>query len=626
MILRYSTQGRDRKTPRNSDFWGIVGFLVAMSEIETHSPDAGTGPREIDKHRDDLLLARANTPLGQHLAKLPPDRVQELVDIMAVLREKRPQFIHSFVSNADKTLEEYASSLLANATVPSDRLQRAFVAALSRHDPKIDGAAVLRELQKGILVDTSGHCGLIGDTESIHSLLLLGLAARQRGDSRVYALAGGGVPLDNATLPGGFYWDGNRVNLHSKKINGESSGSMIASTVEACTLQSAVQIPEKYKGRFDEHGFPATLEALAPERRAFASFLREEVVRPESLLRDIFSDKGLRFCDQVARVNEVLWSRLGGTTRGLPGLAYGLIEDVNCLILDELILKESTSPHESREPLYRLLFDRDLRNRVLEAFNSPDPSAPVVQGAWRHNETRAVSYGTHLFWLLEGTPCTDQLTGRLSVKNARQSRLSISESGILSNESRTFMMEMTPKNIRELIHGRMREDGKAEKLSPGTFLNILLLTMENCSIIGGMNQADYAATYQRILAPILSEVVPCQAVDNFKRLTLDNFCLGLLFTGIKGKEGSFEHLLLHPHSLVEAVNQNATTMSVAEAGALDITNWVNTIVPKAEFPEKLDGKVVEVSLPNGKTAWKLAPRFSFSNLYREMRSVTPSGS
>jgi len=545
---------------------------------------------------------------------------------MAVLREKRPQFVHSFVSNAGKTLEEYASSLLTNATVPSDRLQRAFVIALQRHDPKIDGAAVLRELQKGILVDTSGHCGLIGDTESIHSLLLLGLAARQRGDSRVYALAGGGVPLDNATLPGGFYWDGNRVNLQPKKINGESTGSMIASTVEACSLQSALQIPEKYKGEFDANGFPSTLDALAPERRAFASFLRQEVARPESPLRDIFSDTGLRFCDQVARVNEVLWSRLNETNRGLPGLAYGLIEDVNCLILDELILKESTSQRKSEEPLYRLLFDTDLRNRVLEAFNAPDPSAQVVQGAWRHDDARAVSYGTHLFWLLEGTPCTDQRTGCLSVKNARQSRLSLSESGILSNESGTFTMEMTPRNVRELLNGRIREDGKAIKLSPGTFLNIVLLTMENCSIIGGMNQADYAATYQRILAPILTESVPCEAVERFKKLTLDNFCLGLLFTGIKGKEGSFEHLLIHPHLLVEAVNQNATSMSVAEAGALDITNWVNTIVPKAEFPEKLHGKVVEVALPNGKTAWKLDPRFSFSNLYREMRSVTPSGS
>ena len=146
------------------------------------------------------------------------------------------------------------------------------------------------------------------------------------------------------------------------------------------------------------------------------------------------------------------------------------------------------------------------------------------------------------------------------------------------------------------------------------------------AIIGGMNQADYAATYQRILAPILSEVVPCNAVEQFKRLTLDNFCLGLLFTGIKGKEGSFEHLLLHPELLVESVNQNSTAMSVAEAGALDIVNWVSTIVPKAEFPEKLAGKVIEVTLQNGQTAWKIDPRFLFSNLYREMRSMTPSGS
>ena len=139
-----------------------------------------------------------------------------------------------------------------------------------------------------------------------------------------------------------------------------------------------------------------------------------------------------------------------------------------------------------------------------------------------------------------------------------------------------------------------------------------------------MNQADYASTYQRILGPILSEVVPCEAVDNFRRLTLDNFCLGLLFTNVNGKEGSFEHLIHSPDELVAEVNKNARTMSVGEAGILDIANWINTIIPKAEFPEKLLGKVVEVDLGNGRTAWQIDPRFSFSSLYQEMQSVTSS--
>jgi hypothetical protein len=561
------------------------------------------------------------------LPTLPPERALELKDIIDILHDKRPQFINSFLANAGKNLEQYACDLLQNATVPSERLQRAFVAALTKHDPSLDGASVLRELQKGVLVDTSGHCGLIGDTESIHSLLLLGLAARQRGDARVFALAGGGVPLDNATLPGGFYWDGKRVNLHPKKIRGESSGSMVASTVEACGLQGALQLPEKYKGTFDEHGFPTTIQALAPERRAFATFLRQEVSRSDSPLRDLFQDESLRFCDQVARINEFLWSRLGATTRGLPGLAYGLIEDVNNTMLKELILKESGSePERSKEPLYRVLFDRNLRNQVLEAFNSPDPNAPVVQGAWRHADDRSVSYGTHLFWLLEGTAYTDANSGQVSIKNARQVKLSLSKDGFLSSDDGRFHVEMTPENVRDLLDGIEDGNGRGFKLSPGTFLNIVLLTMENCSIIGGMNQTDYASTYQRILAPILSEAVPCEAVEKFNRLTLDNFCLGLLFTSIKGKEGSFEHLLLHPQALVEGVNQNATTMSVAEAGVLDILNWVNTIIPKAEFQQKLAGKITEVPLDNGKTAWKMDQRFSFSNLYREMRSVTPSES
>ncbi len=597
-----------------------------MSDIDIRRRDDENPPALTQRAQNDVGPQRPSDGVREHLASLPRERAHELGEILETLREKRPRFINSFLASAEKSLERYASDLLSTATVPSERLQVAFVDALRRHDPNLNGASVLRELQRGVLVDTSGHCGLIGDTESIHSLLLLGLAARQRGDSRVFAMAGGGVPLDNATLPGGFYWNSQRVNLHPQKIKGESSGSMMASTVEACALKSVLQVSPKYKGTFDDNGFPSEIEVIPSERRAFVSFLREEIARPESSLRDIFTNPHLRFCDQVARVNEALWSGLGATDRGLPGLAYGLIEDVNSHILRRLILQESGRPVEhSKEPLYRMLFDADLRNRVLEAFNSSD-SNPMVQGAWKHNELRNVSHGTHLFWLLEGTACIDEFSGRASVKNARQSKISISKDGILSNEDNSFRVEMTPENVGCLLDGLPTENGRAIKLSPSTFLNIILLTMENCSIIGGMNQADYASTYQRILGPILSEVVPCEAVENFKRLTLDNFCLGLLFTSVKDKEGSFEHLLLQPQALVEAVNQNARTMSVAEAGVLDIANWVNTIVPKAEFQDKLSGKVVEVPLANGKTMWKLDPRFSFSNLCREMRSVTPSGS
>ena len=573
-----------------------------MSENVTDSSFTGDGDSE-----DEILLP------------LPPERIQELVDILGVLREKRPQFVSSFLANARKTLEEYAALLLEGATVPSDRLQRAIVAALQRHDPTIDKEEILGELRKGVLIDTSGHCGLIGDSQSLHSLLLLALGARQRGDSRVYALAGGGVPLNNVTLPGGYYWDGIRVNLHPTKINGESSGGMTASTVQACTLQGVLKMPEKYKGQLDAIGFPANLDVLAPERRPFASFIQHEAARPESHLQYVFNTPELRFCDQVARFNEVLWSRLGNSSNGLPGLAYGLIEDVNCAVLDELILNESASTQESSDPLYRLLFDTDLRNRVLEAFNTPDPSTPVVQGAWRHDDRRAVSYGTHLFWLLEGTPYTDHFTGRMSVKNARMSSLSLSESGILSNASGTFRMKLTPQNVRDHIHGMLREDGKAVMLSPGTFLNIVIPTMEGGSILGGMNQSEYAATYQRILAPILAEHIPCEAVEKFKQLTLNNFCFGLLFTSIDGKAGAFEHLLLRPDVLVESVNQHATTMTVAEAGVLAVYDCISIVVPKTEFPEKLAGKIVEVDLPDGNTAFRLAPRFSFASLYREMR-------
>jgi hypothetical protein len=598
-----------------------------MNVIDDYQREDGNSPYPGRYPQDEAQPARASDTIRRHLSRLTPERALELEEVVETLRDRRPQFINSFIANAGKTLEHYATDLLETAKVPSERLQRAFVAAITKHDPNVDCASVVRELQKGVLVDTSGHCGLIGDTESIHSLLLLGLAARRRGDARVFALAGGGVPLDNATLPGGFYWDGKRVNLHPKKIKGESSGSMIASTVEACSLESALQLPEKYKGAFDANGFPTTIQALAPERRAFATFLQQEISKPNSPLRDLFKDTTLRFCDQVARLNEFLWTRLGTSDRGLPGLAYGLIEDVNHTILKELILKESGAPPEySKEPLYRILFDRDLRNEVLEAFNPSDLNAPAVQGAWRHASDRSVSYGTHLFWLLEGTPYDDPSSGKLSIKNARQVKLSLSKDGILSSDDDRFRVEMTPENVRDLLDGVKDLNGRGFKLSPGTFLNIVLLTMENCSIIGGMNQADYASTYQRILAPILAEVVPCEAVDRFERLTLDHFCLGLLFANIKGKEGSFEHLLLHPQALVEAVNQNATTMSVAEAGVLDIVNWVNTIIPKAEFQERLAGKISEVQLDNGKTAWKIDQRFSFSNLYREMRSVTPSGS
>ncbi|MEY2720014.1 MAG: hypothetical protein RLZZ273_1380 [Bacteroidota bacterium] len=575
----------------------------------------------MSEHVTDSSFADDADSDGEILLPLPPERIQELYEIMVVLREKRPHFIQSYLANASKTVEEYASMLLDGATVPSDRLQRAIVEALRRHDPAIDEESILVELQKGVLFDSSGHCGLIGDSQSLHSLLLLALGARHRGDSRIYALAGGGVPLNNITLPGGYYWDGNRVNLFPTKINGESSGAMTASTVQACTRQNVLRLPEKYKGELDANGFPTDLGVLSAERRPFASFVQREAARPESPLQYVFTTPELRFCDQVARFNEVLWHGLGETPNGLPDLAYMLIEDVTCAVLDELIVNESASTQESRDPLYRLLFDADLRNRVVDAFNVPDPGAPVVQGAWRHDENRAVSYGTHLFWLLEGTPYTDNVTGRMSVKNARMSSLSLTESGTLFNAAGTFSMEMSPQNVRELLNGMIREDGKAVKLAPGTFLNIVITTLEGGSILGGMNQSEYASTYQRILAPILSEHVPCKAVETFKQLPLSNFCFGLFFTNIEGKAGAFEHLLLRPDVLVESVNQHATTMTVAEAGVLAVNDCVSIVVPKSEFQEKLAGKLIEVALPDGNTTYKLAPRFSFESLYREMRTA-----
>ena len=596
-----------------------------MSEIEDHqrSDQNLTSRTTLALHHE-----RLQAPTGvlkNVLSALPPERAEEITSIIEVLREARPEFINSFLANAEKSIEQYISEILSTATVPSLRLQRAFTSAITRHSPDLDGASLIRKLKKGVLIDTSGHCGLLGDTESIHSLLLLGLAARARGDSHIFAFAGGGVPLSNSTFPAGYYWNGQRVSLHPQKIAGKSSSRMMVSSVEACALKNVLQTSPKYKGEFDQHGFPSSIEAIPEERRRFAEFLLQAVSQPESPLRELFTDQNLRFCDQVAQINQSLWAQLNAANNGLPNLAYGLIEDVNQDVLKEIILKESGRPPEqSQEPLYRILFDNDLRNQVLEALNTQEQEGPVVQGAWRHDEQRNVWYGTHLFWLLEGTPSTDPITGKQSVKNARQSRLSISADGILSNEDDTFRVEITPRTIQELLDGVVIDSNHAVKVVPGTFLNILVLTLENASIIGGMNQADYASTYQRILGPILSEVVPCEAVDNFRRLTLDNFCLGLLFTNVNGKEGSFEHLIHSPDELVAEVNKNARTMSVGEAGILDIANWINTIIPKAEFPEKLLGKVVEVDLGNGRTAWQIDPRFSFSSLYQEMQSVTSS--
>lgn len=391
-----------------------------MSEIKNQRENSQKQSSE-SKTLQETDFTLPTGALEKTLSAFPPERANELISIIKVLREKRPEFIHAFETNADKSLEQYISNILTTATIPSPRLQGALASAISRHIPDIDSASLVRELQKGVLIDTSGHCGLLGDTESIHSLLLLAIAARQRGDSHIFAFAGGGVPLSNATFPGGFFWNGQRVSLHPKKISGQSSGSMTAATVEACVLKTILQTSPKYKGTSDEHGFPSTLEAVPHERQDFAAFLREEISSPNSQLRDLFTNHDLRFCDQVARINETLWSQLNTTHQGLPKLAYGLVEDVNRDVLQQLLIKESgVRPEDSQEPVYRLLFDPNLRNQVLDAFNPPDSSAPVVQGAWMHDETGAVSYGTHLFWLLEGVPHLDPFTGKQSVKNARK--------------------------------------------------------------------------------------------------------------------------------------------------------------------------------------------------------------
>lgn len=357
--------------------------------------------------------------------------------------QHRPEFGELVQTWKDKTLLEYYAQDFTCPETPS----RDILETIEKEVTTILGEKVAKNTRKRLLkqawINTADHHGLLHHPY-FHTTALALSHENYRSDTEVtVTLPFGGVSLGNDSFPRGFAFHDNEVALQKVFFKSLKYRRLPISALE-----------------------PMTVEELKSEqkRATYLSLSPSATERLQSLFKALLDDSQVwsqeSYSAQLTAMNNVLWHQLFSDERG--DLVY---LEVDCVVRQLLLNKHLIT----ETPIYRLIFDRDWREKFVELFYG-------IQGS--HD----IESGTHLFWYIDQTTLTRQ-------------RLIIAGDTLVT-PNKEIVIPLTPDAIIEGVENKT--------LLPSSALTLVLVQeVENLTCGGGSSQIQYLTAYAKAWAKLL---------------------------------------------------------------------------------------------------------------------------
>ncbi len=283
-----------------------------------------------------------------------------------VFREK-PVFAKIYQTYRNKTWIEYAREQFPKKSLLGENKNEVIGAFRKLLLPLIGKEKTDRAsdtLEKTGFVSTADHHGILWHPFFSNSALLRSHPDILTPDGSVIVLSCGGISLTNSSYPRGIFF--HDADLQKIRLSFASLHTR---------RRSVYGHPPLSKTKFEQEAKKIYMYELSDEAREriqdFLGTVAETLQQHD------------RFSDELTSINDILWEKLFGNTRG--NLVYLEAESlIRTLLLDIHLLRDTL--------IHSILFNKTCRDLYLKHFNG-------IIGA---HETKKKK-GTHLFWYIDET-------------------------------------------------------------------------------------------------------------------------------------------------------------------------------------------------------------------------------
>jgi hypothetical protein len=334
---------------------------------------------------------------------------QKLFQLKVAIWDRRPIFGEIIRNNGQKNLYQYTKEFLNFKTSRFylSRQQELISVAgklITQRLGKKTGDAVIRQLNKYPLVSTTDHHGPIDHPFFVNANIVSSLSYNDYHDAdlnHLVVFSFASVSINNlSAYPRGIIFHGGingtknliRLSFFTDK---EKMGVVYGTRAyEQSDIDRALQELEKKFMQGD----------IAPEKKDSI----------QNLLKTLFSSPEILdspdLSTQITRINHQLWPKLFNKKNTADQVGKVKVPELIYLEIETLVSEILQQHHlaSPQSPLYRLIFDREFRNRALDLFEG-------IPGAF----SKKADWGTYLFWAMNDKkhrkrlmPVDDKLIGQ----------------------------------------------------------------------------------------------------------------------------------------------------------------------------------------------------------------------
>ncbi len=395
----------------------------------------------------------------------------------AAFFRKRPHLAEIYHSYGNFTLDEYFQ-ILARAIQPSGTVKKSLHTSIITETKrllgdKIDMTAFETQISNFPVVSTADHHGILSSKILYNSNIVYSQLTDSLNLKYIPVLSSGGIPFNNESHPGGFFFNGNKIRFIKSKYE----------DVPVSHYKAGIQSGNSIVDLIVNLNGLNIINPLNDEETKFLEYLCFDTLD----INSICSEHSV-FSDQVTIVNYKLWKLFfaQGFHNRISELVYLQMDR----IIKTILIEEIQNPESL---VSKILFDKNTLDVFIRNFQD-------IPGCWGERN------GSFLFWEVRSD---NKGLGRLEHKPG---------SGLLCGRGKKFTLD------RDCIISALNNG----LIQPTLFFNFLLLSFEGgLFTLGGFNQVDYLGEMQAAFIRSLSEIGLPGAADDFAKRVTNGFICGM---------------------------------------------------------------------------------------------------